>query len=175
VSQTSVVPRSSISRASMLEACRRRGACKNSSWVLGGRAGAADGRARAVFSDTARWIGVVNGRFKLIAPSRRIRFRSRKERLQQVFRRAKLAWKGMGRGGVELYDLGLDPASETRREPREGHRQGARGGGLSILQNRSAGMVRGGGPHAGRRRANAEGTGRAGVSLMAAAGSQPFH
>ncbi|MBP2681826.1 MAG: hypothetical protein H6Q78_1689 [Candidatus Krumholzibacteriota bacterium] len=79
-----------------------------------GAAGTGDGRASAVFSDTARRIGVVDGRFKLIAPSRRSRFSSRTERAKHALHRAVLRGKG-----VELYDLGRDPAERINLASRE--------------------------------------------------------
>jgi hypothetical protein len=66
-----------------------------------------------VFSDTARWISVVRGSLKLIAPSRRTRFPDRKEKLRHAFHRAKLRWKGSDRAGVELYDLRADPGERN--------------------------------------------------------------
>lgn len=80
---------------------------------------APSGEAAPVFSDTSRWISVVRTPFKLIAPSRRTRFPSRKEKLRHALRRAKLRWTGRGRAGVMLYDFRADPGERSNIASRE--------------------------------------------------------
>jgi hypothetical protein len=86
-------------------------------------AGAGSGRRTRgespVFSDTSRWIAVVGGGFKLIAPSRRRRFPTRKERLRHALHRAKIRWASRGGSGVELFDLRSDPGERFNIARRE--------------------------------------------------------
>jgi arylsulfatase A-like enzyme len=72
-----------------------------------------------VFSDTARWISVMRGDFKLIAPSMRIRFRSRPEKVRFALSRVRRALSGEATRAVQLFDLRNDPGERTDVAARE--------------------------------------------------------
>jgi arylsulfatase A-like enzyme len=67
----------------------------------------------AVYCETAQLVSVVSGEFKLIAPNKRTRFRSAKERLRYKVSRARRRLGGMADRPVELYNLRFDPGEKT--------------------------------------------------------------
>ncbi len=81
--------------------------------------GARDRGGTPVFSDTARWISVVRGNHKLIAPSTRTRFRSRSEKFRYKLSRLKRSIEGKAKHDVALYDLRSDPGERTNLAGRE--------------------------------------------------------
>ena len=77
------------------------------------------GDSPTVFSDTERWISVVHGGFKLIAPSKRRRFPTRAAKLRHALRRTKMMLAGNDRRGIELFDLRTDPGERKNLAGRQ--------------------------------------------------------
>jgi arylsulfatase A-like enzyme len=96
---------------------------KSVAGLVGQPAISADGsRGRGgtpVYCDTARWISVVRGDYKLIAPSTRSRFRSRAEKLRYRLSRVKRSFEGKAKHDVALYELRSDPGERHNLAGRE--------------------------------------------------------